>query len=138
MKRAGLRVFGLGIAVAMLAMTAWMGAGCDSGDGGGGGGSGGGDFVGVWEVTKLDTGSVGYYYFQEDGTFYKTREELDGPVHLSGTYTVSGGTLKGPFTNPGVGDGEIEATISNGVMTMDFVEFWHSPPKHVPCSGTKI
>jgi hypothetical protein len=124
-----------GMVVAMLATAQWLGTGCEHGS----------DaksqreaFIGVWEVTKIESGSVGWYHFLEDGSFYKTRQSVDGPVHFAGTWTVTGGTLKGPFTNPGVGEGEIVATISNGVMSMDFIEYWHEPPKHVACTGKKL
>lgn len=127
------------VLAALAAAVVWMGTGCEDGGSDDGGGSSRDEFVGGWRVTKLDTGSVGYYYFQEDGTFYKTREEPDGPVHLTGTWTVSDGTLHGPFTNPGVGEGEVVATVSSdGVMSMDFIEKWYDPYKVVPCSGTKI
>lgn len=123
----------LGILAALLGIVAWVGVGCE-----GGGGDDKDAFVGVWKVTKNDSGSVGYYHFNSDGTFYKTRETIDGAVHFSGTYTVSGGTLTGQFTSPGVGEGEIVATISGGVMSLDFIEHWTNPWKHTACTGTKV
>jgi len=131
-----------GLMVAMMALVASFGTGCEDGDssGGGGGGGGGGNnaFVGTWLVTK--EGTVSYWMFYEDGTFRKNRADqpINGAIHFTGTYTVSGGTLSGKFTNPGIGTGEIECTISaNGRLIMDFIEFWHSPPKHVPCTGVR-
>ncbi len=41
------------------------------------------------------------------------------------------------MVNPGVGEGEIVATLTGTTLNLDFVEFWHRPPKHVPYTGTK-
>lgn len=96
------------------------------------------DFVGTWLITKEDTTS--FWIFNQDGTFQKKRagQPLNSPNHFVGTYSVNEGILQGEFTNPGVGDGEIQGTINeNDVFLMDFIEFWHSPPKVVPCTGTR-
>lgn len=130
---------GCGMAVAVLSLAVGLGAGCEDGNDGGGGG-GDNAFVGTWRVTKHDASgaTVSYYVFNADGTFRKNlaAEPVDGQVHLQGTYTVDGGALHGDFTNPGVGTGEIVATINaDGTMTMDFIEHWHTPYKHVPSTG---
>jgi hypothetical protein len=128
---------GFGKVVALLALVIGLGTGCEDG----GGDSGTGAFEGTWLVTKNDDSPTSsYYVFSPDGTFYKTRsgEPPNGSVHLSGRYSVDGGTLRGDFRNPGVGTGEIVATIkSGGTMEMDFIEHWHTPYKHVPCTGVK-
>ena len=46
--------------------------------------------------------------------------------------------LPEPFVNPGTGEGEIVATLAGATLNLDFVEFWHSPPKHIPYTGTKL
>lgn len=96
------------------------------------------EFVGTWEITK--EGIPAYWFFFEDGTFRKNRgnQPQNGAVHFTGTYRVNHGTLSGEFVNPGVGRGEIKATIaSDGRMLMDFIEFWHTPTKVVPCIGVR-
>jgi len=122
---------------AMIALTGFLITGCED-DGGGGGSGGNNAFVGTWLVTKEGTQS--YYVFNADGTYRKNRsdEPVDGSVHFYGTYTVAKGALHGVFTNPGVGDGEIEATINDdGTMNLLFIEHWHNPYKRVPCTGVK-
>jgi hypothetical protein len=42
------------------------------------------------------------------------------------------------MVNPGVGNGKIEGTFEDNSMTMDFIEYWHTPAKHVPYTGSKI
>jgi len=129
---------GFGSAVAMLALAGLVGTGCE--DGGADQAGEKAAFVGTWLVTKHDDPpTTSYYVFNQDGSFYKMRagEGLNGDLHLSGTFSVDSGALKGNFTNPGVGTGEIVATIKNGIMEMDFIEHWHTPYKHVPCTGVK-
>ena len=122
----------LGVVAGMLALA--LSLGCE-GDGDSGGGNG--DFVGTWYVVS-DSGSEGFYYvhFRADGT-YDLADCADCGPHVSGTYAVTDGTAAGPFKNPGVGDGEIEATITDGVMHLKFIEHWHSPYKVIPYSGGK-
>jgi hypothetical protein len=97
-------------------------------------------FIGTWNLYEGST--VGgtptwYVHFREDGSF-AISDNADGTrQRVSGTYTVTDGNLVGPFTNPRVGEGRVEATITNGVISLDFIEYWHSPYKHVPYVGTK-
>ena len=42
------------------------------------------------------------------------------------------------MVNPGTGTGEIVATLSGDTLSLDFVEYWHNPYKHVPYTGAKI
>lgn len=97
-------------------------------------------FVGTWTLYEGDAiqGSPAWYvHFKEDATFFIS-DNADGTrVRVSGTYSESGGALVGPFTNPGVGEGRVEATITNGVILLDFIEYWHTPNKVVPYAGTK-
>lgn len=120
----------------LLVFLGLVGVSCDSGSGGGGGG--GGNIVGTWLITK--EGTAAYWIFKEDGTFQKNRagEPIGGAVHFVGTYSTSGSSFSGEFTNEGVGSGEIKGSVSGDSLTMDFTEFWHSPPKVVPCIGDRI
>jgi len=123
-----------GWAIAMMAIFIGFGAGCegDSGDGGGGG-----NLVGTWRIAKETT--VSNWTFKEDGTFQKNRagEPVGGSIHFAGTYSTRGSAFSGEFTNRGVGTGKIEGTVSGDSLTMNFIEFWHSPPKVVPCTGVR-
>ncbi len=115
-----------------------FGAGCDSGDDGGGGGGG---FGGVWALNGGDTvqGSpVWFAHFNPDGTYFISDNADGSGVRVTGTYSVSGGNLVGPFTNPGVGEGRVEATIADGVIHLNFIEYWHTPNKVVPYAGVKM
>lgn len=94
-------------------------------------------FVGTWELTSGQDGSSMYILFDANGTFVM-KDTLSGPVHMRGTYTVSGSTATGPLTNPGVGDGEIVATVDGDAMALDFIEHWHDPYKHNLYTGSKI
>ena len=123
-----------GMTVAILALVSCFGTSCE--DGGGGGGDNA--FVGTWLVTKEATAS--YYIFNADGSFvkYLADEPVGGAVHFVGSYTVTDGTLSGDFMNPGIGAGEIECTIAaDGTLVMDFIEYWHTPPKHIACTGVR-
>jgi hypothetical protein len=98
----------------------------------------GNEFTGVWRIQKEDSSSL--WIFNDDGTFIKKRadEPLDGATHFVGTYAVSEGELSGSFTNPGVGAGEIRGSITmDGTLLMDFIEYWHTPPKVVPTVGVR-
>lgn len=98
-------------------------------------------FVGTWVLYEGDTvqGNPSWYvHFIDDGTFFIS-DNADGTrVRVSGTYSESNGALVGPFTNPGVGEGRVEAVIADGVISLDFIEYWHTPNKVVPYAGTKL
>ncbi len=96
------------------------------------------DFAGTWLISKEDTFS--YWIFDDNGTFQKKRadEPINSANHFVGTYLITDGQLVGQFTNPGVGNGKIEGIIApDGSLLMDFIEFWHTPPKVVPCIGVR-
>lgn len=109
---------------------------CESG--GGGGGDDGEDFTGTWAIydQSANSSTPWYIHFQPDGIWYFSSEP-DGEGSQN-TYTVNDGLLEGYFTHTGVGNGKIEATISEGVLNLNFIEYWHSPANVVPYSGTKL
>lgn len=97
-------------------------------------------FVGTWalyEGTSAQGTPTWYAHFQSDGTFFISNESDGGGVRVTGTYTVSGSNLVGPFTNKGTGDGRVEATLDGGVLQLDFIEYWHSPHKVIHYAGKK-
>lgn len=140
MKECWLKSILKGFAVAVVFCLMGMGTGCELSDEESGGG-GGGDFEGVWALSAGDTvtSSVAWYaHFKSDGSFFISDNADGSAVRVTGTYSVSDGFLVGPFTNPGVGEGRVEATINGGVMNLDFIEYWHTPNKVVPYAGKKI
>ncbi len=127
--------------VAILAAAALI-SGCESGGGdgdggnGGGGGSGGGAAVGTWSLTN--GGSTWYILFAADGSWLISDTADGSSRRVFGSYTMSGDSISGSMTNPGVGSGEIAATISGDSISLDFIEHWHTPYKHVPYTGTRL
>ena len=98
-------------------------------------------FIGTWALYGGDTvqGSPAFYaHFKEGGTFNITNNADGTGQRVYGTWTEADGMLVGPFTNPGTGTGRVEATISNGVMHLDFIEYWHTPYKVLPFTGSKV
>ena len=133
----------------MQSVKVWLGlfllivslglAGCSSS----GSSSGGGDsststnpFVGSWKVTgEVDA----WLYIDSNNTFVWADVPDKNRPHFSGRWSVTNGTFTGPFINPGVGAGDLVGTIAaNGVMTIDFVEHWHTPDKHLSFTATKL
>ncbi len=124
-----------------VAVVAAMGltTACEK-NGGDGDKSSGGSVVGQWAaVNQADQGKT-WWKFNADGTFAMYDDGAFARRHLGGTFSQDGKSVKGPFTNPRVGEGEIDATISDDgkALQIDFIEHWHSPYKHVPISATKM
>ncbi len=137
-------------AVLILGVAFFAGSGCSDDDGG----SDNDDsevtatnetavagVVGVWALQEgtTYTGSTTWYItFNPSGT-YAISDNADGSgQRVSGTYSVSGETVTGPFTNPGVGDGRIDGVFVGNDILVDFVEYWHSPEKHVFYAGVRL
>jgi len=101
-----------------------------------GGDSGGNSVVGTWGPADSDARTV----FKADGTWDDYKDAALTDRHYGGTYTQSGKSVIGKGTNPGVGDLEIDCTLSDdgNTMQMDFIEFWHDPPKHTPGTLTRM
>ena len=96
------------------------------------------NFVGTWKLTSTTDGASWYALFDKGGT-WKIADNANGSgQRVYGSYSVSGSTLRGNMTNPGVGTGEISATISGGVMSFNFIEHWHTPHKTVRYKGSKL
>ena len=95
------------------------------------------DIVGSWRLVA-ESGSAWYAHFDKDGNWKITDDEAGTARRVYGTYTCNGNSFSGPMINPHVGTGKIEGTFEDGSMTMDFVEYWHTPAKHVPYTGTKL
>ena len=129
------------LSMALLALAIPLSlAGCGGGSDGDSGDSGSGDngkFVGTWALSS--GGAVSWYVIFNDDNSWLISDTADGSARRCyGTYTVDGDTAAGPMVNPGVGTGEIVATLSGDSMAFDFVEYWHSPYKHVPYTGVKL
>ena len=127
--------------LSMVAVSLAVLTGCEGGGGGGGGESDGGSFVGTWALysgTSVEGTPAWYVHFNADGTFTISNNADGSAQRVSGTYSVTDGALTGPFTNPGVGDGRVEATIENDTLSLDFIEYWHTPNKVVHYTGVRI
>jgi len=112
-------------------------SGSDDGDDGDSAGGGNSRFVGTWALTQ-GAGVSWYLIFNSDGSWLIS-DTADGSARrVYGTYTVDGNTAAGPMVNPGTGEGEIVASLDGDVLSLDFIEYWHTPYKHVPYTGTKI
>ena len=113
-------------------------AGCSSDSSSSGGGGTppviNNEFVGSWKVTGA---ADAYLYIDSNNTFVWADVPDRNRPHFSGTWSVTNGTFKGPFTNPGVGTGDLIGTIANGVMTIDFVEHW-AADKTLRYSATRL
>ena len=97
--------------------------------------------VGVWALQEGEayTGATTWYItFNPDGTYAISNNADGSGQRVSGTYTDSGGAVTGPFTNPGVGNGRIDAVYSGNDILLDFVEYWHTPEKHVLYAGVRL
>jgi hypothetical protein len=119
----------IGIVALSLAGMVFV-SGCE----GGGGGSGGSGVVGTWSG-----GGDGRTVFKSDGTWAEYDDAALTQRHLGGSYSQSGSHVSGTGNNPGVGDLDIDGTISDDGKTLqlDFIEHWHDPYKHNPATLTR-
>ena len=95
-------------------------------------------FVGTWALRQGSGGVEWYILFKADNSWLIS-DTADGSARrVFGTYAVDGNRAAGPMVNPGTGEGEIIATLQGANLSLDFVEFWHDPHKHVLYNGTKM
>ena len=96
------------------------------------------NFVGTWKLTSTTDGASWFAIFNNNGT-WKISDNANGSgQRVYGSYSTNGANLSGNMINPGVGTGNIVATIYKGVMTFDFVEHWHTPYKTIRYTGSKL
>lgn len=119
------------VLLCVVSLALW---GCESGDSSSGGNSA--SLVGTWSLRN--GGSTWYIHFGSDNNWKITDDAAGQARRVFGTYSVSGNSFSGPMQNPGTGKGEIRGTVDGSSMTLDFIEHWHTPYKHVPYVGTKI
>ena len=130
-----MRKFILTALLALAIPLALTGCGGDSDNDGGSADNG--KFVGTWALSS--GGSIAWYILFNADNSWVISDTADGlSRRCYGTYAVDGDTAAGPMVNPGTGTGEIVATLSGDTLSLDFVEYWHNPYKHVPYTGTKI
>ena len=97
-----------------------------------------GSFVGTWAL-RQGSGAVEWYILFKADNSWLISDTADGSARrVYGTYAVDGNRAAGPMVNPGTGEGEIIATLNGANLSLDFVEFWHDPHKHVLYNGTKM
>jgi hypothetical protein len=98
-------------------------------------------FVGVWALymgNSMEGRPYWYVHFLENGDYFFANNEDGTQVRVSGTYLVEGNTLVGPFRHPLGGEGRSEATLVDGVIRLDFIEYWHTPHKVLSFVGQKV
>jgi hypothetical protein len=94
------------------------------------------DIVGTW---TLSTGTSSWYiHFAKEGTWFISDDKGGSARRVYGTYTTDGKNFSGPMVNPGVGTGRISGKIDGNLISLDFVEDWHTPSKHVAYTGEKL
>lgn len=95
-------------------------------------------FVGTWAL-RQGTGGIEWYILFKADNSWLISDTADGSARrVYGTYAVEDNRAAGPMINPGTGEGEIIATLNGASLSLDFVEFWHDPHKHILYNGTKI
>ena len=92
--------------------------------------------IGTWELAG-GTGTW-YIHFLKDGTWRITDDREGTKERVHGSYAADDSSFQGDMTNPGVGTGKIEGKIDGDLISLDFVEYWHTPAKHVPYTGEKL
>ena len=118
----------------LLAAVVALAAGCESSGGSSGGSSK--KVVGTWWISN---GNHGWYItFNKDKSWQISDDAAGNERRVYGTYKVNGKTVRGPRTNPGVGTGEIVATVIEDTIALDFIEHWHTPYKTVHYSGNRM
>ena len=95
-------------------------------------------FVGTWALRQGDGAVERYILFKSDNSWLISDTADGSAQRVYGTYVVEGNQAAGPMVNPGTGEGEIAATLDGENLSLDFVEYWHDPYKHVAYNGTKI
>lgn len=95
-------------------------------------------FVGTWALTPAAGGAPWYALFYPDGTWRIADDSAGSQIRVYGSYQTNGNQLTGNMVNPNVGKGAISASITDGIMTLDFTEHWHDPHKTVRYTGTKF
>lgn len=90
--------------------------------------------AGTWSLTDSD-GATWYIHFNLDGSWKITNDAAGIENRVHGTYEFDGLDFNGSMVNPNVGEGRIEGRISGESITLDFVEYWHTPHKVVSYSG---
>jgi hypothetical protein len=100
-------------------------------DGGGSGGSSS-SVAGTWQLTSNE-GAI-YLVLNADGSL-EFRGSPNEPGSVTGSYSVSGDNITGTFTSAAK-SGTIDATITDGVMTLNFNET--NPAKTIQYTGSKM
>ena len=95
-------------------------------------------FVGTWALREGNSGVKWYILFKADNSWLISDTADGSAQRVYGTYVVEGNVAAGPMVNPGTGEGEIVAELNGATLSLDFVEYWHDPHKHVAYLGEKL
>jgi hypothetical protein len=100
--------------------------------------------VGTWVMTNATTGVPDFYLHIGSDNSLAINDYPDDREHLPGNWEISGGTFLGHFININLNpeeynpNGDLVGTILYGVFTLDFIEYWHDPPKHIAYTASRI
>lgn len=92
-------------------------------------------YVGTWTLTPEAGGSPMYASFGSDGS--ARMGKAPGNLYIKGSYTTTGNGLTADMTNPGVGKCRLVCLDEGSSLLADFIEYWHSPEKHIAFKATK-
>lgn len=92
-------------------------------------------YVGTWTLAPDDGGSPMYVDFSDDGAarMGKTPDNL----YIKGTYKINSTGLVADMTNPRVGQCRLVCLDEDTSLLADFIEYWHTPEKHIAFTATK-
>jgi hypothetical protein len=99
--------------------------------------------VGTWLMINAATGLPEFYLHIGSDNSLAINDYPDDTEHLPGNWEISGDAFLGHFTNINLNPedynptGDLVGTILYGVFTLDFIEYWHDPPKHVPYTAAR-
>lgn len=96
------------------------------------------EIVGSWSLTDAD-GFTWYIHFGGDKSWKITDgSSPSSRLRVYGTYGYSNGKFSGNMKNDNVGEGEIAGTIAGNMISLGFVEFWHTPHKKIEYTGSRL
>ena len=92
-------------------------------------------YVGTWTLTPTAGGNPMYVAFDKDGSARMGKSANN--LYIKGSYSITSNGVTAEMTNPGVGKCKLVCLDEGSSLLADFIEYWHSPEKHIPFKATK-
>ena len=92
-------------------------------------------YVGTWTLTPEAGGDPMYVAFDSDGSARMGKSPSN--LYIKGTYKTTKEGLTADMTNPRVGNCRLVCLDEGSSLLADFIEYWHSPEKHIAFKATK-